>query len=926
MEKALNAIKNIKLKLTLIFIVPAIGFIFFTYNFTFEKIDKYRDMEQLSNVTEYVELSSQIVNNIQKERGLSVSYLTKKSEYFRKALLQQYKETDKVFEKFYDSLDKNKLYNNKNINIIISYSADIDDIRKQTINNKNDIFDVLGFYSNLVKDFQDAIKILKIGNKDFFNYIAGYYAIMRLSEVSGLQRAIVSHMLESKNVDKTMYGLLMGLNGEYKNIKKSFLSNYFVNVYNIYSDTIDKKSEATFEKIVKDILKRKTKKIDIDAEKWWEVSTKYIDSMHKANIKILGIMNKLKNDLKTNAKKIVVLSAVFWISSIVVLIILLRIIIKLVDEIYRLVDIASIQKNNYEIVADFSQQLLYCHNEDDIIKNIYSNVGKLKGVIFLQIGKICDDENKVYFEDKRSDILTIEDENRIKSISIKECKFIKNENVFLLPIIRNDKECYYILVAIDSRRLYKFNESIIKEILLESGNRYKHILDKKREKELKNELKYKAEHDILTGLYNRDKMTNSLKNSIKKCKEDNNYRAFLFFDLDNFKYINDYYSHDIGDAVLKETAKRLSKIIKDKGDAFRIAGDEFGILIKDLDNDKNRAIKYLQNIANEIITVFKEPIEIEDIETNVTLSIGIKLISKNDNSYKDILIDADLAMYKAKNSGKNQYYFYENDLKKETKNFIVIRDNLFKAVENGDIFIEYQPKVKIDTDEVVGLEALVRWKKDDGRIIYPDEFLGVANSGKMMYVLNEHIFEKVYEDVVGWDRRYKDFSIITSVNIPANLFNDLSFSESIMKIIGKVGVKPNLLDFEIVEDALLGDLEHTVKVIKQFKNIGVSFSIDDFGTGYSSLNYLKKLPVDNLKIDKDFILKLDSDNNKEIVKMIIEFAKIFNLKVVAEGVETEEIKRELFEIGCDYYQGYLYSRPIAKEKIDNIFDDIFDIE
>ncbi|SFP95760.1 PAS domain S-box-containing protein/diguanylate cyclase (GGDEF) domain-containing protein [Hydrogenimonas thermophila] len=447
-----------------------------------------------------------------------------------------------------------------------------------------------------------------------------------------------------------------------------------------------------------------------------------------------------------------------------------------------------------------------------------------------------------------------------------------------------------------------------------------HFFDISEIKKAQQNAEYRAQHDSLTDLYNRQKLIEELDRIYKSAVKEKEYNAFLFFDLDNFKYINDYYNHEIGDKVLIEISKRLREILYEDDILARIAGDEFALIACNLGKDKSDATKKVSILIEKIKKLFEDPLDIDGHHIEVTFSVGVKIFPDQETNYKDVMVNADIAMYYAKKNGKNQYHFFNERLNLESKQFLLIKNELAEAIKNRELILHYQPKVSIKSGEVVGFEALVRWQHPQRGLLYPDEFLYVTAGNRLSFDLSEYVLKEVCHQINAWKERWPEFDKKISINISGEQFNNKNFTKSIMRIIEECGTKPEYLDFEIVEDALLKDIDRTIEVIKTFKNIGVTFSMDDFGTGYSSINYLKNLPVDILKIDKSFILDLFEGKNVEIVKMIIDTAKVFDLKVVAEGVENEKILKYLDSCGCDYYQGYYFSKPITVDEATNMLE------
>jgi diguanylate cyclase (GGDEF)-like protein/PAS domain S-box-containing protein len=450
-----------------------------------------------------------------------------------------------------------------------------------------------------------------------------------------------------------------------------------------------------------------------------------------------------------------------------------------------------------------------------------------------------------------------------------------------------------------------------------------HFFDITEIKDAQKDAEYRAQHDALTNLYNRQKLTEELEKIYLHSLRSGEYNAFLYLDLDNFKHINDFYNHEMGDRVLIEVARRLEQLIHGEDMLARIAGDEFALILCCLGNDRRMATKKTSIVVEKIRHLFNRPIVIDGVSFEITFSMGIKVFPDSEREWKEVMINADVAMYHAKKSGKNRYNFFDEKLDLESKNFLQMKNDLSRALKEKELVVHYQPRIEIASGKIVGMEALIRWEHPQKGLLFPDEFLYVSQGNNLGFELNEYVLEEVCRQIETWRKRSRDFSLKVSVNISGEQFNSSSYIDSTLK---RLKTNPDIarfLEFEIVEDALLQDIDHTVAVIREFKKLGVGFCMDDFGTGYSSIEYLKRLPVDIVKIDRGFILDLFEDRNDEVVKLIVKTAEIFGMHTVAEGVERREALDFLREIGCDYYQGYYFSPPVPAEKIENLFQDLF---
>jgi len=437
-------------------------------------------------------------------------------------------------------------------------------------------------------------------------------------------------------------------------------------------------------------------------------------------------------------------------------------------------------------------------------------------------------------------------------------------------------------------------------------------------KKLQQEAEFRANHDPLTSLTNRTKLKQKTKQAFLEAKNRGVQHAFFFLDIDNFKYINDFYGHATGDAILIEIASRLKKCTKDGDVVARLGGDEFAMLSYDVGMQELESIQQATQLAKIIQKVMKEPINADGHPFDVTFSIGVKIFPNHENGYEEVISHADIAMYKAKKSGKNKFAFFDTELDIELKQFSLLEKEIKQALINREFKLYYQPKVDVTTNKIVGMEALVRWSHPIKGILSPDKFLKTVTDTKNMYALETILIEQVLQDISEWKNKISNYNYTVAINITPKLFLNDNFIPFLKANLKRYNISPSLIELELLENTFINDLSQAVGKIKILKSIGVNFAVDDFGTGYSSLTYLQKLPVDSIKIDKSFIMDLQHKSNREIVKMIINFAKLFNLKVVAEGVENIKTLEFLQSYGCDYYQGYFFSRAISSEDIYNM--------
>lgn len=422
-----------------------------------------------------------------------------------------------------------------------------------------------------------------------------------------------------------------------------------------------------------------------------------------------------------------------------------------------------------------------------------------------------------------------------------------------------------------------------------------------------------AHYDWLTGLANRTLINERLTAMLDEAKRNTEYMAVVFIDLDNFKSVNDTLGHDAGDDLLKSVSRSIESCIE-KGDMVgRLGGDEFVVAISNFNSTMDVVKK-----VNKILEVINKPLNIGGMDFYITASAGIAIYPNHGDNVKTLLKNADTAMYEAKNSGKNTYQLYNNELNKRLSNRLNMENELRNAIKNEEFELFYQPQVDVGTGELVGVEALVRWMHPTKGIISPSEFIPFAEETGLILPIGEWILRKAcIQNRIWQDMGYKPIRI--AVNLSIKQFENENLVWTVNKILEETGLDPRWLELEITESIAVKCFDCAVRKINQLKGIGIYVSLDDFGTGYSSFNYLKQLPIDTLKIDKIFLDNLSPGSNEEfITRTIIDLARRLNLVVVAEGVETSKQLEFLKDHNCDRAQGYLFSRPISESQFENL--------
>lgn len=427
---------------------------------------------------------------------------------------------------------------------------------------------------------------------------------------------------------------------------------------------------------------------------------------------------------------------------------------------------------------------------------------------------------------------------------------------------------------------------------------------------LEQKLEYQASHDMLTGLPNRALLTDRIHHWINVSHRNKKRFAILFFDLDRFKLVNDSLSHVAGDELLSLIAKRWTTLIRKEDTLARIGGDEFVMIVPELDSDQN-----VINVANKILQSLKEPFKIAKRNITISTTIGISLYPTDGTTINDLLKSADLAMYEAKERGGNQFQFYTKVLNEQTNKIFKLEAELRHAIENNEFKLLYQPQFDVDKRSLLSAEALIRWQHPLKGLLLPIDFIQIAETSGLIIPIGLWVLDEVCRQIKSWHEKGLPW-IRIAVNIATQQLKQVNFASAVEEILTKYQIPPQYLELEITENVVITHID-IIQMINQLKRIGVNIVLDDFGTGNSSLNYLKQIHIDRLKIDKSFIQNISTSRSDEvIIEAIIAMSRSFNFKVVAEGVETKKQLNYLKKQQCDEVQGFLFSKPITPKELE----------
>lgn len=444
------------------------------------------------------------------------------------------------------------------------------------------------------------------------------------------------------------------------------------------------------------------------------------------------------------------------------------------------------------------------------------------------------------------------------------------------------------------------------------------IQDATEQKNAEDEIKKLAFYDPLTLLPNRRMFMDKLSESLSACKQTANHGSIMFLDLDRFKSLNDTLGHDYGDLLLQKVAERLKECVKKEDIVARFGGDEFVVLLNGLDKSIIKMKHDATNIATRILNLLNEPFNLLGHTYQTSPSIGVVVFGENDDSQEDLIKYADIAMYQAKKSGRNIIKFFDQTMQHEITKRVSIETQLQSAIKNKEFVLHYQPQINSD-GIIYGAEVLVRWQKPKRGLIYPADFIDIAEETGLIVDIGYQILETAMIQLALWQKVPKMKDIEISINISATQFAQDDFIDKTLCLVKAYKVNPALIKLEITEGALLECTKDTIDSMLAIRKMGIRFSLDDFGTGYSSLNYLKKLPIDELKIDQSFVRDIVFDiNDYTIIQTIVAVAQSFEFDLIAEGVETQEQYDKLLELHCSKFQGYFFSKPIPVQDFENL--------
>jgi len=573
----------------------------------------------------------------------------------------------------------------------------------------------------------------------------------------------------------------------------------------------------------------------------------------------------------------------------------------------------ALQESNETLEQKVIERTKELHDSEVLYRTIFENTGaatiiiqddmtiSLANSVLVNMsgygkGEIEFKKTIVDFLDEKSSRAILSDEGFLNNQESLECKFINKQ--------REEKDILLSITSIPGTEDHVASLTNISAL-----------------KEAERQISHQAFHDTLTNLPNRALFLEHLNMAIKRGKRRPNYHfAVLYMDIDRFKLVNDSLGHYVGDNLLKAFAKRIRDSLRDIDTLARLGGDEFVILIEDIENED-----YASIVAERLQQALKRPFMVNNKEVFAPASFGVVPNTKDYDLPEDIMRDADAAMYHAKEKGRAQFKVFDKKLHQKAQHLLQRETDLRKAIHRKEFVNHYQPIVSLKTRSVVGFESLIRWNHPQLGLIYPDSFISIAEETGLIIPITRLLLQEACIDLKSWQDQIQDLQKLTmNINISSKHFLLPGLLDDIKDILNGTGLPPDHLKLEITETALMEDVEETVRHVNRLRDYGLQIVIDDFGTGYSSLSYLQRLPIDTLKVDQSFVSRIENapDGNRNIVEAIISLAHRLDMIVVAEGVENLEQHAILLNMGCQFGQGYLFSRPLPKDKVDELIKEM----
>ena len=882
------------LRLWIVILLPVIALIYFSYHYISERFDALHKSSAYILSAKIMSSATKLVHNIQLERGYSAGYIiTVGSKKYQTKLLSQYKDTDVAYHDFLyfvhlDSGERKAIQklllgrNKPKVKRVLSAMHEIEGKRAAVQHGTIDISGIIQYYSGIDSELLDMIYTLSTLPKGEYDTPPVIYQIQQIKENVGLEKAYLFKTLLAENVSSAEKERIRVLIDRQNALIKRLKENMLLDTTLLYNKTIHAETKQRIAEYRKDFFAGKLGKED--AWEWCKITTQRINELEKLSTEILTANIAKLEKIHCEARRSLYITLLLWILSILSFVVILYLLNRLLKNEARLIEDLRVSAYAFEahegmMVVDERGNILRVNKAFTHITGYSSEevVGKSSTRIFRT------DKHSHFFYGK---ILKHVHEDGYWSGEV----YNRRKNGEIYPVrlsitaIRNGggEATHYIVQFLDITDLKKAEEEAVRQ----------------------------SKQDSLTELPNRKSMLQKLHEELSRAKRHGYYSAFLFLDIDDFKKVNDQYGHAVGDKLLLEVAKRLRHTVREEDYVARLGGDEFCMMLLNLDKRKWRAAIGVNRVCQNIIENIASSYFIDGKKIHIGISIGVKIFPDGSRSVDEIINHADLAMYEAKQNGKNRFVYYEKGLDSKIKELGRLEQEVKEGIEQKEFKFYMQPRIDVSTERICGAELLLRWEHPVRGLLHPESFLHVIKSSGMIGKITSQALHTACRFLQYNTNR---FDGVLSINIASNELYSEQFVEMVENTIESYGVAPDRIELEITEDELIPDFHRIISNIERLKQFGVKLAIDDFGQGYSSITYLQRLSVDTLKVDRRFIQQGLNKNTKALLKLMVDIARIFELTIVIEGVETAEHLELIRSYGADAYQGYFHCQALSEE-------------
>ena len=889
--------KQLQTRINILITILAFALMIFSAYFFYQK---YQEIRQSSVKILSVKVSkeiSQTIHALQAERGISVGFLARDDKLtgFAAHHIKVYQDkTDKQVNAFLTEthrLSRQK----KNLEKLLkpftfprleafkTLYKKLPSLRQKILRHEADFDEVIQSYRDMIAMLLQIYYGQLSMTHNRTHYLLDPYLLEHIKENAGLERAYIFHEILSDGgmvKAREMIGRYIDRETNQEQILMETMTAESLAFYRRY---VSQENEKELNRMREDFFAWRL--YPSDAKRWFELASKRLDGFEALSRALSDqyLHDVLEKRLK-KAKHSFYALAFLWLFAAAALMLLMWIVNRLRREMTQALkdlQVASYAFDAYEamVITDPSGRILKVNKSFTRITGYSPEEAIGKKPNILKSGR---HSQRFYREMWQS----LEEKGLWRGeISNKRKNGEIYEEQLSITAIKDDagKVRYYISQFLDISDLKKAEA----------------------------EARYQADHDFLTGLPNRSTMLQKLNSEFTRAKRHHFLNAFLFIDLDDFKKVNDVYGHRIGDALLQQVARRLRHAIRAEDFAARISGDEFCVVLVDLGVDEKRAIESARMACSKLLRNLEKPYKIDDYELNIGVSFGVKLFPGKEKGMEEVINHADTAMYRAKEKGKNRFVFFDHEIECQIQELVELEDQMQAALKRkGELRFYYQPKVHVASGRISGAELLVRWHHPTRGILYPDTFLPILQNIAMMPRLSEMALEAACRFIV---ENKTLFDGTLAINTTVQELRTERFVQKTKEIIRSYGIDPSRIVIEILENDMIEDFDAVVSKMNHLRDFGLKFSIDDFGMGYSSVNYLDRLPINSIKIDRSFALRLQEPKTREMLKIVIRFAKIFGFRTILEGVDSSYQLDFARENQIEMYQGYYFSKAIEEE-------------